>query len=262
MFKTGQKWFPASMIFLLFWSINGLIFDSVLANETLEIAEQDDDRDGLTNDQELKKYFTDPNNADTDSDGYNDGQEIAAGYSPRYGNSKKLIQVDSDKDYLVDSWELILGTSLMNPDSDGDLYLDGTEVAAGYDPLNPSPVRLEKIIYVNRSELRLTYSFGGKIFGSLPVSTGKSSTPTPKGEFSVLAKIPVKHYIGVGWDYPNTKWNLQFARRNGLGYYIHGAYWHNKFGLRAVSSGCVNVRYEDMEPLYWWAQEGTKVVIE
>ncbi|MBU0624735.1 L,D-transpeptidase [Patescibacteria group bacterium] len=222
----------------------------------------DSDNDGLSDAQETEIYFTDPVVADTDGDGYSDGVEIAAGYSPRHTGGLSLMQVDSDNDYLLDAWELILGTGLMNPDSDGDLYLDGTEVAASYDPLNPSPHQLEKLIRVNRYELKLTYSFDGKVFGSFPISTGKVSTPTPKGDFTVLAKIPVKHYAGVGWDYPNTKWNLQFARRNGLGYYIHGAYWHNKFGVKAVSSGCVNVRYEDMEPLYWWAQEGTKIIIE
>ncbi|PIY62567.1 hypothetical protein COY93_02865 [Candidatus Uhrbacteria bacterium CG_4_10_14_0_8_um_filter_58_22] len=47
-----------------------------------------------------------------------------------------------------------------------------------------------------------------------------------------------------------------------MGYYIHGAYWHNLFGKARVSHGCVNVGYADMERLYWWAQVGTRVVVE
>ncbi len=39
------------------------------------------DSDGLTNDQE-RLYKTDPLNADTDSDGYKDGAEVATGYDP------------------------------------------------------------------------------------------------------------------------------------------------------------------------------------
>ncbi|MFH0951427.1 MAG: L,D-transpeptidase, partial [bacterium] len=44
-------------------------------------------------------------------------------------------------------------------------------------------------------------------------------------------------------------------------YYIHGAYWHNNFG-QPMSHGCVNVAYDNMEDLYWYAQIGTKVIVE
>ena len=44
----------------------------------------DDDRDGdnLSNDAETQTYMTDPDNADTDGDGVNDGAEVAAGTDP------------------------------------------------------------------------------------------------------------------------------------------------------------------------------------
>jgi hypothetical protein len=223
----------------------------------------DTDGDGLTDADETCVQFTDPAKADTDGDGHPDGEEVAGGFSPRYGDGKTLMQADSDEDYLIDAWELKLGTGLMDPDSDGDLYLDGTEVAASFDPLDPSPTaRKEKLIHVEDKALRLTYSFGGVTLGVLPVSTGKTSTPTPHGDFEILAKVPVKHYGGPGYDYPNTKYNLQFTSKNGWRYYIHSAYWHNKFGKSPVSGGCVNVRLEDMEPLYWWAEYGTKVRVE
>ncbi len=219
----------------------------------------DSDGDGLTDLEETQIYYTDPNNKDSDGDGYDDGLEIRNGYSPRFGGGKRLVDVDSDKDYLNDAWELVEGTGLMNPDSDNDNYLDGTEVAAGYDPLRPDPVKLTKEIRVDLARQRLTYTFGGKVFGDFPISSGVKSMPTPKGEFTVLAKVPVKHYGGPGYDLPNTKWNLLFTKRQ-YGYFIHGAYWHNDFG-KPKSHGCVNVSYANMEPLYWWAQMGTKVVI-
>lgn len=220
----------------------------------------DTDGDGLTDTEELTVYYTDPQLADTDGDGFSDGEEISQGYSPLFGDKKRLLQVDSDQDYLNDQWELILGTGLMNPDSDGDKYLDGTEVAAGYDPLNAEKVQLDKLIKVDLKTQQLDYYFGDKLFGSFPISSGVKSLPTPAGEFSVLAKVPVKHYGGVGFNYPNTKWNLHFTTKK-LRYYIHGAYWHNKFG-QPMSHGCVNVSYENMEPLYWWAQVGTRVEIK
>ncbi|MBI5370045.1 hypothetical protein HZA85_02570 [Candidatus Uhrbacteria bacterium] len=43
----------------------------------------DPDFDGLATEQEVQVYGTDPRKADTDGDGYNDADEIAAGYNPR-----------------------------------------------------------------------------------------------------------------------------------------------------------------------------------
>lgn len=220
----------------------------------------DTDQDGLSDEQELNIYFTDPLLADTDGDGFNDGDEIKGAYSPLVGNKKKLSQVDSDKDYLNDAWELILGTGLMNPDSDGDKYLDGTEVMASYDPLQVGEVKVEKLIKVSLAKQKLEYFFGDKLFGSFPISSGVKSMPSPVGEFKILDKVPVKYYGGADYSYPNTKWNLHFYTKK-YRYYIHGAYWHNNFG-KPMSHGCINVSYENMENLYNWAQFGTKVIIE
>jgi hypothetical protein len=220
----------------------------------------DSDGDGLSDHDELNIYFTEHDNVDTDGDGFNDGIEIEHGYSPRHNEGQKLIQVDSDKDYLNDKWELVMGTGLMNPDSDGDLYLDGTEVAASYDPLSKEVKKLEKVIRVDIPTQTLEYYFGDKLFDSFLVSTGLNGMNTPEGEFKILDKVPVKHYGGVGFDYPNTKWNLHFTSQK-YRYYIHGAYWHNNFG-KQMSHGCVNVDYEHMEPLYWFSQYDTKVIIK
>ena len=48
-----------------------------------------------------------------------------------------------------------------------------------------------------------------------------------------------------------------FKKGKGFNYYIHGAYWHNKFG-KQMSHGCVNVSYANMEGLYQWAEKGDK----
>ena len=114
-------------------------------------AKLDTDSDGLTNVQEYK-YETDPLNKDTDGDGYNDGKEVKAGYSP-IGKGR----IDTDRDGIIDDVELKMGTDPnnsdsdndglsdgdeiniyktdpLNPDTDGDGYLDGEEVKAGYNP--------------------------------------------------------------------------------------------------------------------------------
>lgn len=220
------------------------------------------DNDGLSDYDEEYIYYTDLNNQDTDNDGIIDGEEIKNNNSPRHAN-EELIKVDSDNDYLNDYWEIILGTDLMNPDSDGDLYLDGTEVVASYNPLNPdSSVKSEKLIQIDLDKQHLEYFFDDKLFKSFPISSGITGMETLKGEFEILGKEEIKRYGGPGYDfdYPDTKWNLHFTTKD-FRYYIHGAYWHNNFG-HPMSHGCVNVSYENMELLYWFAHIGTKVIIE
>lgn len=171
--------------------------------------------------------------------------------------------LDTDKDYLADDWEKILGTDSANPDSDGDKFLDGTEVAAGFDPLTAGNNKLEKLIEIDLKKQQLTYWFGGKQLAQFLISGGLKYLPTPRGQFTVLAKEDLRTYGGRGYNfyYPKTKWNLLFKRGTKLNYYIHGAYWHNKFG-QPMSHGCVNVSYQNMERLYWFAQLGTRVVIK
>lgn len=94
---------------------------------------EDPDNDGLNNAEE-RLYGTDPNNADTDKDGFPDGEEVKNGYNP-LGAGK----LDSDNDGLADPDERKLGTDPFNPDTDGDGYSDGDEVAHGHNPLVPAP---------------------------------------------------------------------------------------------------------------------------
>lgn len=223
-------------------------------------AEPDTDGDGLSDRAEREVYFTDPTKADTDGDGYADNEELRHGYSPRHAGGVQLLDVDTDGDGASDGWELAQVTSIMNPDTDGDGFKDGEEMMDGYSPRDARPLRLAKVIRVDAASHHLTYYLGDRPLESFAISAGKPSTPTPRGEFAVMQKLPVVRYVGAGYDYPNTKWNMLFTRKNGHGYYVHGAYWHSKWG-RGVSGGCVNVPYERMERLYAWAEVGTKVVV-
>ena len=81
----------------------------------------DTDGDGLTNDDEINIYGTDPRNPDTDGDGINDGDEVEFwGYD---------WDMDFDNDGII---------NLLDPDSDNDGFLDGTEKGQGFDPGDPN----------------------------------------------------------------------------------------------------------------------------
>ncbi|MEA1901282.1 MAG: fibronectin type III domain-containing protein [Thermodesulfobacteriota bacterium] len=84
---------------------------------TIDI-DTDSDGDGLTDDEEINDYGTDPNNADTDGDGITDGNEVEY-WGDDYWND------DYDNDSMV---------NLLDPDSDNDGFLDGLELSHGSDP--------------------------------------------------------------------------------------------------------------------------------
>ncbi|MFA7654253.1 MAG: L,D-transpeptidase family protein [Candidatus Magasanikbacteria bacterium] len=220
----------------------------------------DIDSDGLSDDDEINIYHTDPNNSDTDGDGYDDGIEIINGYSPLVVN-KKMMEVDTDNDGLNDYLEISLGTGINNPDSDSDGYKDGVEVYSGFNPLKGGSNRsITRHVEVDLSTQKFYYFMNGIKLGEMLTSTGRPAVPTPNGEFKVLRKVLVKTYRTVtGGSYPNTKWNMLFESKTGL--YLHGAYWHNDFGIRPRSGGCINLAYKDAEQMYQFLDVGDKIKV-
>lgn len=100
----------------------------------------DSDQDGLSDDRE-SMLETDPQRADTDSDGFDDGFEVRHG---DYRFDPNRATVDSDRDGLPDPFEVELGSSPVNPDSDGDRYGDFDEYLNrlyGYDLNRPTADR-------------------------------------------------------------------------------------------------------------------------
>ncbi|MBI2473917.1 hypothetical protein HYV70_05195 [Candidatus Uhrbacteria bacterium] len=55
--------------------------EDLLAVQMVDEGERDSDQDGLTDSQE-QTYGSDPQNPDTDGDGYLDGAEVSSGYNP------------------------------------------------------------------------------------------------------------------------------------------------------------------------------------
>jgi len=95
----------------------------------------DSDGDGLSDEDEINIYFTDPYDSDTDDDGLDDYEEV---FLEGDGFITDPNDPDTDGDELNDYDEWTYGTDPTNPDTDGDGYPDGLEVANGWDPLDPN----------------------------------------------------------------------------------------------------------------------------
>ena len=138
----------------------------------------------------------------------------------------------------------------------------------------------EKRIEVNLNNQHLYAYEGNHLIYDFPVATGKWY-PTPTGTFYIWVKLRYTRMSGgTGADYynlPNVPFVMFFYNDSvskSQGFSLHGAYWHNNFG-HPMSHGCVNMRAEDVEKIYNWADpptdgnmtyankedEGTKITI-
>lgn len=123
-----------------------------------------------------------------------------------------------------------------------------------------------KLITVDIGKQRLYAWDGGKIVHETAVSTGMALTPTVKGSFKILRKVPLQDMRGPSpykQYYPTGKYHIKDVPHVMYfyqAYAIHGAYWHNNFGVRA-SHGCVNVPLASAEWLFNFADVGTQVAV-
>lgn len=124
--------------------------------------------------------------------------------------------------------------------------------------------KTNKKIIIDRSEQKLYAYEDDELFMEISISTGLESLPTPRGTFQIFEKTPSRYMQGPlpnisddYYDLPGVPWTMYFTSGGAA---IHGAYWHNNFGV-PWSHGCVNLRPIDAEMLYNWAPIGTTVVV-
>ena len=125
-----------------------------------------------------------------------------------------------------------------------------------------------KRIEVDLEQQRLTCIEGTQIAFTTLVASGigryegdpMQDLATHRGETCVLLKQPSRHMSNIPYesgpapaggifDLPGIPWNIFFHLS---GTAIHGAYWHNDFGIRR-SHGCLNASADAARWVYRWA---------
>lgn len=124
-----------------------------------------------------------------------------------------------------------------------------------------------KKIVVSLSKQQMTLYEKGRVVSVRKISSGKWSTPTPTGEYSVKNKIPVAYSKAYGLYMEN--W-MAFSADGKYG--LHSLpYWKLRSGGKLyegaahigtpVSHGCVRQTLTDSKSLFNWATIGTPVSI-
>lgn len=222
----------------------------------------DADRDGVPDDDEQEIYYTNPNLADTDGDGYSDFEEINKGFSPHNPAMIKLIDSDLDQDGLSEAWEIKFRSNPNKADTDGDGFKDGEEVDNGFNPAGLNQARLDVSLRINLKEQTLDYLLNGYIWKSFKISSGRAGMSTPKGEFKIINKID------KAWSRTYKLWMPFWLGLNSPGIGIHELpLWPN--GYREgedhlgvpVSHGCIRLGVGAAAYIYQRAPNGAKVLI-
>lgn len=125
-----------------------------------------------------------------------------------------------------------------------------------------TPALWQRHIEVNLSTQRLNAYEGELQVYSAPVATGKDGFNTPVGEYAIYDRYSMQTMVGSGggetWNVPNIPWVMYVVG----GVALHGTYWHDAHGTGVrMSHGCINLKIDDAEWLYRWADLGTTVNI-
>jgi hypothetical protein len=122
-------------------------------------------------------------------------------------------------------------------------------------------IRPNKLIDVDLTRQTVRLFEGEKLVLTTLTSTGVKGAETPTGTYMVQYKMKATRMRGITpsgsrYDLPNVPWVLAFWGD----YTIHGAYWRNGYGF-PQSNGCVSLPVPVAERIFYWAPEGTPIVI-
>lgn len=112
-------------------------------------------------------------------------------------------------------------------------------------------------IRVSISRLRLDLFDGNRLVRSFPVALGKIATSTPRGDFTIINKVPYPDsYPGGPLSVFGTYW-LGLSKPH---YGIHGTNNPSSIG-KYVSRGCIRMYNQDVNALAKLVSIGTPVRI-
>jgi len=124
--------------------------------------------------------------------------------------------------------------------------------------LSPDVSSDDKAIVVDLASQMLTAYEHDRIVFMTRVSSGvrlaEGGFSTPRGLFRIVLKRPCRHMTnppneyGSGFDLPGVPWVSYFTLG---GIALHGAYWHNNFGIPS-SHGCINMAPQAAKWIYRW----------
>jgi lipoprotein-anchoring transpeptidase ErfK/SrfK len=150
-----------------------------------------------------------------------------------------------------------------------DGHLDGVEGAPGrygvHDLTQTFTIGQSVIAVASTSTHRTQVYIGGKLAYNWPISTGRTTLPTPDGTYLTVDKNnPVRMIGGTkgkpGYYNELVNWAVRFTYS---GDYYHSAPWSVvDQGVSNVSHGCVNLPPADAETFYQLAIPGDPITIE
>ncbi|MBO9128381.1 SH3 domain-containing protein [Bacillus sp. 165] len=113
-----------------------------------------------------------------------------------------------------------------------------------------------QLIIINTATNKLAFFENGQLMKEFPVASGKSSTPTPQGKFSIVNKIKNRPYYKKnikGGDPQNPlgdRWmGMDIYGTPGNTYAIHGNNNESSIG-KWISGGCVRMHNNDVHWLF------------
>lgn len=136
-------------------------------------------------------------------------------------------------------------------------------------PVPPAPKAPEfakttaRWILVSIPDRKLALFENGKVVRIYRVAVGKTSTPSPVGEFKIVSRVSNPVYYHKGQVVAAGKGNPVGTRWIGLsakGYGIHGTNQPNSIG-KAASTGCIRMGKKDVEELFAIVDAGDTVQI-
>jgi lipoprotein-anchoring transpeptidase ErfK/SrfK len=118
-------------------------------------------------------------------------------------------------------------------------------------------------VLVSIPDRKLALFEDGKVLRIYRVAVGKTSTPSPVGEYKIINRVTDPTYYHKGQVIAAGKSNPVGSRWMGLsakGYGIHGTNQPNSIG-KAASTGCIRMSKKDLEELFAIVEVGDTVQI-